>query len=78
VEEKRGWEGGLTGDDELCCGVVTEEAEVFGGGDVADEAAWLGGELGFVLGVDGEREDVPCVQGLAVGGGQVEGGYLVF
>jgi hypothetical protein len=31
-----------------------------------------------MLGVEGEGEDVPCVEGLVVGGGDVEGGDLVF
>ena len=38
----------------------------------------LGGELGLVLGVEREGEDVPCVERLVVGGGDVEGGDLVF
>ncbi len=38
----------------------------------------MGGEGGFVLGIGGQREDVPGVEGLVVGGGDVEGGGLVF
>jgi hypothetical protein len=38
----------------------------------------LGGEGGLVLGVEGQGQDVPRVEGLVVGGGDVEGGYLVF
>ena len=69
---------GLTADDELCGGVVTEETEVFGGCDIGDQAGGLGGESGFVLGVGGQWEDVPGVEGLVVGSGDVEGGDLVF
>ncbi len=70
--------GRPTADDELCGGVVTEEAEVFGGGYVRDQAGWLGSEGGFVLGVGRDREDVPGVEGLVVGSGDVEGGDLIF
>lgn len=68
----------LTRDDQLGIWVVAQETEIFGGRGVGDDTCRLGSKLRFMLGIDGEGENVPRIKALTVRRLEIEGGHLIF
>jgi hypothetical protein len=73
---KLGW-GCLTVNYKTRIGVMTQNLEGLGDGEVFSEAGQLSLKLILILQVGWQRQDVPRVQGLPVDSVERKGGYLV-
>ena len=67
----------LAVDYEAGLGVMTEELEVLGFGDIGGQTSALGCEVLLMASVKRERKDMPCVKGMAIACLERERGNLV-